>query len=77
MLDTARLRYLVADYLKISTKNVHAYIMGEHGDSSFVPWEYANVGCKKMKDVMKDNNHSMKKLDELHKSVVNVCNARN
>ena len=45
VLDTARLRYLMADYLKISSKNVHAYIMGEHGDSSFVPWNHAYVGC--------------------------------
>ena len=49
VLDTARLRYLMADYLKISSKNIHAYIMGEHGDSSFVPWEHAYVGCKKLK----------------------------
>ena len=44
VLDTARLRYLMADYLKVSSKNVHAYIMGEHGDSSFVPWNHAYVG---------------------------------
>ena len=47
VLDTARLRYLIADYLKVSSKNVHAYILGEHGDSSLVPWEYCYVGCKK------------------------------
>ena len=35
VLDTARLRYLMADYLKVSSKNIHAYIMGEHGDSIF------------------------------------------
>ena len=34
VLDTARLRYLIADYLEVSSKNVHAYILGEHGDSS-------------------------------------------
>ena len=52
VLDTARLRYLMSDYLKVSSKNIHAYIMGEHGDSSFVPWEHAYVGCKKIKDVI-------------------------
>ena len=47
MLDTARLRYLIGEYLKVSSKNVHAYIMGEHGDSSFVSWENSYVGCKR------------------------------
>ena len=73
VLDTARLRYLIADYLKISSKNIHAYIMGEHGDSSFVPWEHAYVGCKKVKDVMQDNKLPMEDLDNIHKSVVNAA----
>ena len=71
VLDTARLRYLMSDYLKVSSKNIHAYIMGEHGDSSFVPWEHAYVGCKKIKDVMEDNNHPMKDLEKIHKDVIN------
>ena len=69
VLDTARLRYLVGKYLKVSSKNVHAYIMGEHGDSSFVPWEHANVGCKKMKEIMKDNKHPMSDLDKIYTEV--------
>ena len=73
VLDTARLRYLMADYLKISSKNIHAYIMGEHGDSSFVPWKHAYVGCKKIKDVMKDNHHPMEKLNKIHEDVVNAA----
>ena len=73
VLDTARLRYLMADYLKISSKNIHAYIMGEHGDSSFVPWKHAYVGCKKIEDVMKDNNHPMEDLEKIHKGVVDVA----
>lgn len=73
VLDTARLRYLMADYLNVSSKNIHAYIMGEHGDSSFVPWEHAYVGCKKIKDVMKDNNHPMEDLEKIHKGVVDAA----
>ena len=73
VLDTARLRYLMAEYLNVSSKNVHAYIMGEHGDSSFVPWEHAYVGCKKIKDVMKDNNHPMEDLEKIHKDVINAA----
>lgn len=71
VLDTARLRYLMADYLKVSSKNIHAYIMGEHGDSSFVPWEHAYLGCKKIKDIMKDNNLPMDELRKIHEGVVN------
>ena len=73
VLDTARLRYLMSDYLKVSSKNIHAYIIGEHGDSSFVPWEHAYVGCKKIKDVMKDNNHPMEDLEKIHKDVINAA----
>ena len=73
VLDTARLRYLMAEYLNVSSKNVHAYIMGEHGDSSFVPWEHAYVGCKKIKDVMKDNNKPMEDLKKIHEDVVNAA----
>lgn len=73
VLDTARLRYLMADYLKVSSKNVHAYIMGEHGDSSFVPWNHAYVGCKKIKDIMKDNKHPMEDLNKIHEGVVNAA----
>lgn len=43
-LDTARLRYVVGERLGINPKNIHAYVMGEHGDSEFVPWSNANVG---------------------------------
>jgi len=73
VLDTARLRYIMADYLKISSKNIHAYIMGEHGDSSFVPWKHAYVGCKRIADVMKDNHHPMEDLEKIHKDVVDAA----
>lgn len=68
-LDTARLRYLVGKYLKVSSKNVHAYIMGEHGDSSFVPWNHAYVGCKKMKEIMEDNKHPISDLEKIYTEV--------
>ncbi len=43
ILDTARLRSRLSEYYSISQKNVHAYVFGEHGDSSFVPWSLTNV----------------------------------
>lgn len=69
VLDTARLRYLIADYLEVSSKNVHAYILGEHGDSSLVPWNHCYVGCKGMLDIIKDNNLPMEDLKKIHDGV--------
>ncbi len=43
ILDTARLRSRIAEYYNINQSNVHAYVFGEHGDSSFIPWSVANI----------------------------------
>lgn len=43
ILDTARLRAHLSKIYNINQKNIHAYVMGEHGDSSFVPWSLANI----------------------------------
>lgn len=43
ILDTARLRYGLSEHYKIAQKNIHAYVFGEHGDTSFVPWSCAEV----------------------------------
>ena len=51
-LDTARLRYEIASKIDISVSNIHAYILGEHGDSEFVCWSNAYVGAKPMRDVI-------------------------
>ena len=69
VLDTARLRYLIAEYIGVSSKNIHAYILGEHGDSSLVPWEHCYVGCKKITDIMKEKKHPMENLQKIHEYV--------
>ncbi|MDD6799767.1 MAG: L-lactate dehydrogenase [Firmicutes bacterium] len=43
ILDTARLRSRLSEYYNINQSNVHAYVFGEHGDSSFIPWSVANI----------------------------------
>ena len=73
VLDTARLRYIMSGYLNVSSKNIHAYIMGEHGDSSFVPWNHAYVGCKKIQDTIKNTSKDMSELENIHKEVVNAA----
>ena len=42
-LDTARFRQALAEKIGIDAQSVHAYIMGEHGDSEFAVWLHANV----------------------------------
>jgi L-lactate dehydrogenase len=49
-LDTARLRFLLGDYLRIDPRNVHAYIIGEHGDTEVPVWSLANVAGIRLKD---------------------------
>ena len=43
ILDTARLRARIAEYYSVNQHNVHSYVLGEHGDSSFVPWSLSNI----------------------------------
>ncbi|MFO7160077.1 MAG: L-lactate dehydrogenase [[Clostridium] cellulosi] len=45
-LDSARLRYLLGEYFKVDPRNVHAFVMGEHGDSEFIPWSQAYIATK-------------------------------
>ena len=68
VLDTARLRFLLGEHLKVSSKNIHAYIMGEHGDSSFVPWSKSYVGCKPLIDIMKQRGEE-DMLEKIHQQV--------
>lgn len=43
VLDTARLKYLISEHLKVDMRNVHSFIIGEHGDSEIVTWSFTNV----------------------------------
>lgn len=45
-LDTSRLRYILSEKLSMNPKNMHAYVIGEHGDSEFVLWSKALVGTE-------------------------------
>jgi L-lactate dehydrogenase len=46
MLDTGRFRYLLSDHCKVDVRNVHAYIIGEHGDSELPLWSHASLASK-------------------------------
>lgn len=57
-LDTARLRYLLGEYFDVDPRNMHAYVIGEHGDSEFVPWSQAMIATKSIRQVCKESDGS-------------------
>ena len=64
-LDTARLRYLLGDYFTVDPKNIHAYVIGEHGDSEFVPLSQVMLATKPVLSILESdkNNYS---IDDMH-----------
>lgn len=73
-LDTARLRYLLGDYFEIDPRNVHAYVIGEHGDSELVPWSQAYITTKSIFDVIM-NSKGKFSIDDLKQIEKNVTGA--
>lgn len=69
ILDTARLRYLMSEYLEISPTNIHALVMGEHGDSSFVPWDHAYIGAKKLLEYIAESGRDLTELETIYRQV--------
>jgi len=53
ILDTARLRSRLSEMYRVNQQNVHAYVLGEHGDSSFIPWSIANISNVPTEDYAK------------------------
>ncbi len=70
-LDTARLRYLLGNYFSIDPRNVHAYVIGEHGDSEIVPWSQAYITTKKIYDII-DSSNGKFNFEDLNKISNNV-----
>ena len=56
-LDTARLRYLLGDYFTVDPKNIHAYGIGEHGDSEFVPLSQVMLATKRVQGILDDEKN--------------------
>ncbi len=72
-LDTARLRYLIGEHINVDARSIHAYVMGEHGDSEFVPWSHAFVSVKPVKDALKSLGIDESILEEIHENVKNAA----
>lgn len=69
VLDSARLRFALSERLGFASSNIHAYIMGEHGDSSFVPWIHSYVGCKHLLEYLDEENISLSELLDIYTGV--------
>ena len=54
-LDSARFRQAIADLVHVDARNVHGYILGEHGDTEFPVWSHANIGGLQIYEWVKDN----------------------
>ncbi|ETZ18135.1 L-lactate dehydrogenase [Borrelia duttonii CR2A] len=72
-LDTSRLRYFLAERLNVNTQNIHSYIMGEHGDSSFATWDETKIAMKSLSEYIADGTILESELDEIHNNVVNAA----
>ena len=57
-LDSSRLRYEIGQELNISPKNVHAYVLGEHGDTEFVPWSNATIGLTDISEFINEEKRT-------------------
>ncbi|MDT8861728.1 L-lactate dehydrogenase [Alkalihalobacillus sp. MEB130] len=70
ILDTARFRFLLGQYFDVDSRNVHAYIMGEHGDTELPVWSHADIGGKPILNYVEEDNHvNMNELDTIFTNV--------
>lgn len=74
-LDTSRLRYILSEKIDVNPKNIEAYVIGEHGDSEFIPWSNVNVAYKKITDIF--NMEELVKIeDEVRTSAYEIIDKK-
>ncbi|MBQ2704364.1 MAG: L-lactate dehydrogenase [Clostridia bacterium] len=81
-LDTARLRYSLGEHFDVDPKNVHAYVIGEHGDSEFVPWSQAMISTLPVTELCRRScdccNGDLKDIAEsVKEAAYTIINAKN
>ncbi len=70
ILDTARFRYLLGEYFDVDPRNVHAYIMGEHGDTELPVWSHADIGGRSILSyIEEDPNRTSEHLQNIFTDV--------
>ncbi len=67
ILDTSRFRFLLGQYYGVDTRSVHAYIVGEHGDSEIPLWSLANIGGVRLQEFapLKNKDYNQSELDAI------------
>ena len=81
-LDTARLRYLLGNYFEVDPRHMHAYVIGEHGDSEFVPWSQAIMAVKPVYDMLEKypdryNHNDLEKIEyEVRTAAYDIIKAK-
>jgi L-lactate dehydrogenase len=71
ILDSARFRFLLGQYYEVDTRSVHAYIVGEHGDSEIPLWSMANIGGVRLQEFapLKNKQYDQEEMNKLFMSV--------
>ncbi len=71
VLDTARLRYQLGSSMHVDPRSIHAYVIGEHGDSEFIPWSNAMLSTRAITDFFDDPgfNLGLEDLDTIEEEV--------
>lgn len=62
-LDTARLRYLMSEKIGISPTSIEAFVIGEHGDSEFIPWSNVNIALKGIDEYLSEEEKNKLEVD--------------
>ena len=70
ILDTARLRYGLSEHFKVAQGNIHAYVFGEHGDTSFIPWTGAYISGLSTDEYYEEMKAHGKDVKPLHKEAM-------
>jgi L-lactate dehydrogenase len=73
ILDTARFRYVLGEYFQVDTRNVHAYIIGEHGDTELPVWSHADIGGRPILEIVHEKEEYSR--DDLERLFFNVRDA--
>ena len=64
VLDSARFRYIISQYCHVDARNVHAYVIGEHGDSEVILWSQVRIGGTPLKEFSKESTYTCDPIDK-------------
>lgn len=74
VLDSARLKYMISEEINVDARNVHAFVIGEHGDSEVAAFSVSSIGGLSITDYLAHNPHKdLSTLEQFHKSVKNAA----